>query len=69
MKEEMKEKNIYRYGNGELFEFGYCITGHLSQGSQFDSVLVYNEYLSRAIYKKWLYTVITRAKEFLLVAI
>ena len=59
-------KTINPMHEGIIFEFGYCITGHLSQGSQADSVLVYDDMLGNTMsdyYKKWLYTVITRAKK------
>lgn len=44
------------------FDYGYAITCHKSQGSEFDSVLVFNEGFSRD-YNRWLYTACTRAKE------
>jgi exodeoxyribonuclease-5 len=51
------------------FEYGYAITCHLSQGSQYNKVLVYNEYMGdREYYSKWLYTAITRAIDKLVVA-
>ena len=44
------------------FEFGYAITCHLAQGSQYNNVLVYNERMGDdAYYNKWLYTALTRA--------
>jgi exodeoxyribonuclease-5 len=49
---------------GEPFCFGYCITAHKSQGSQWDAVLVIDE--SRVFREhrwRWLYTVLTRAVE------
>lgn len=54
------------YDNNIVFEFGYCITCHLSQGSQADNVVVYDDMLGNTMsnyYKKWLYTAITRAKK------
>lgn len=66
-----KNKNSdprYRYDESIKMEYGYAITGHLSQGSQYGSVLVYNEYLGGNIYSRWLYTVITRAINFLILA-
>lgn len=54
------------YDNNIVFELGYCITGHLSQGSQADNVLIYDDVIGSTMsdyYKKWLYTVITRAKK------
>ncbi len=44
------------------FQFGRAITCHLSQGSQYDSVLVFREKLGIESYqRKWDYTAITRA--------
>ena len=40
-------------------DYGYAITVHKSQGSQWNKVLVINEYLGE--HDKWLYTAITRA--------
>lgn len=52
------------------FEFGWAITAHLSQGSQYDKVLLFNERLGDNIYyRKWLYTAITRAKTHLLLVL
>lgn len=47
---------------GEPFAFGYAITTHKAQGSQWDSVLVFDEsFVFRADCWRWLYTAITRA--------
>jgi exodeoxyribonuclease-5 len=44
------------------FAFGYCITCHKAQGSQWDSVLVFDESdVFREHCQRWLYTAITRA--------
>lgn len=46
----------------EMFDFGYALTVHKSQGSQWNSVCLLNEsYCFRADRWKWLYTGITRA--------
>ena len=47
----------------DRFEFGYCITVHLSQGSQYNKVLYLNENIMRTKddQKKLAYTAITRA--------
>jgi len=48
----------------EEFDFGYALTCHKSQGSQWDDVMVFDE--SRAFRRdadRWLYTGITRAAE------
>ena len=54
------------YDDNIVFEFGYCITCHLAQGSQADNVLIYDDMLGNTMsdyYKKWLYTAVTRAKK------
>lgn len=45
----------------EQFDYGYCITVHKSQGSEYDKVLVLEEVLKRADHARWLYTACTRA--------
>lgn len=56
--------------DGELFELGYAITCHLSQGSQYDTVVLYIERMGDFEYfKKWVYTGITRAKNKLIIVI
>ena len=55
---------------GELFELGYAITCHLSQGSQYEKVIVFCERMGdNDYYKKWLYTAVTRASEKLILII
>lgn len=65
------------YGNGDEdpmpwwerkqkqeFNYGYALTTHKSQGSQWDDVLVFDEsYCFRENQAKWLYTALTRAAE------
>jgi exodeoxyribonuclease-5 len=53
---------------GELpenpFAYGYCITAHKAQGSQWRSVLIFDEsWCWREDRWRWLYTAITRASE------
>jgi ATP-dependent exoDNAse (exonuclease V) alpha subunit len=55
--------------NLNLFNFGYAITCHKSQGSEWDSVLVFNEVLNRKYHKNWLYTAVTRASDKLILAL
>ena len=54
-------KNM-RYMKGELFEYAYAITTHLSQGSEYDQGIYYEEYLRQNIQNKLNYTGITRFK-------
>lgn len=46
------------------FDYGYAITCHKSQGSQWDNVLIYDEsWCFRDVWQRWLYTAITRASD------
>lgn len=46
------------------FDYGYALTGHKSQGSQWDHVIAYDEgRIFKADARRWLYTVITRASQ------
>jgi exodeoxyribonuclease-5 len=50
----------------DLFDFGYCVSVHKSQGSEWNRVIMIDErnsYQSDDDYTRWLYTGITRAKE------
>lgn len=50
--------------SAQEFDFGYAITTHKAQGSQWGSVLVFDESrMFRSSKKQWLYTAITRAAE------
>lgn len=56
---------------GNLFDFGYALTVHKSQGSESDSVVLILERLPEmddTLYSRWLYTGITRAKRKLILA-
>ncbi len=45
------------------FEFGYCISCHKAQGSEFGNALVFDEsYAFKEDKNRWLYTAITRAR-------
>jgi exodeoxyribonuclease-5 len=46
------------------FTFGYCLTVHKAQGSQWDDVYLFDEsYVFREERARWLYTAVTRASE------
>lgn len=46
------------------FTFGYCLTVHKAQGSQWDNVYLFDEsFVFREEAPRWLYTAITRAAE------
>ncbi len=45
----------------EQFDYGYVITCHKSQGSEWDKVMVIEEMLKPSEHARWLYTAVTRA--------
>ena len=45
-----------------LFDFGYCITAHKSQGSEWDNVIVYEQICKKWEHARWAYTAASRAK-------
>lgn len=58
------------YDQIDLFDFGYAISVHKSQGSEWNKVILFQErsfYWNDDFYKKWLYTAVTRSKEKLFV--
>jgi exodeoxyribonuclease-5 len=51
---------------GDLFDFGYALTVHKAQGSQARRVVLFEErskYMDDQMWKRWLYTAVTRAEE------
>ena len=61
---QQKEALKYdKYLQGQKFEFGYCITAHLSQGSQFNNVIVIEEPMMGNINNRLSYVAITRARQ------
>lgn len=66
----VNKKNFKRFPIGikpKEFDYGYCITCHKSQGSEYDKVLVFEEYLRGGDHARWLYTAATRAKKKLVI--
>lgn len=58
------ERKDYGRSSAELFEYGYSITTHMSQGSEYDNVLfMYDGFGDHLFRKKLAYTGVTRAKE------
>ena len=56
-------------GNICMIDYGYICTTHKSQGSDWNNVLIVNDFKgSRDTYNKWLYTGITRAKKSVTIA-
>lgn len=63
-------KKIPKNYHPHEFDYGYAITCHKSQGSEFDKVIVLEEFLkseSREDHIKWLYTAATRASKKLII--
>jgi len=59
-----KDIPFYERKEAEEFDYGYALTCHKSQGSQWDKILVLDESSSfRQDRHKWLYTAITRAAQ------
>ncbi len=54
--------SYWEKGKAEEFDYGYALTVHKAQGSQWDNVLLLDEWYMRER-KEWLYTAITRAAE------
>ncbi len=55
---------------GLLLDYGYALTCHKAQGSQFEHVIVMSEKPTRISYddwKRWIYTAITRCSKYLVV--
>lgn len=61
---DIADRNDYGMSDFNKFEYGYAITAHLSQGSEYDRVLFIDEgFGSRDLVRKIRYTAVTRAKE------
>lgn len=57
---------------GMLFDYGYALTVHKSQGSQFKHVFLMYErggYATPDEFRRWLYTAVTRARETLTIVV
>ncbi len=53
-------------GDADLFDFGYALTVHKSQGSQAKRVILFEErfkQMDNEMWRRWLYTAVTRAEE------
>lgn len=61
-----EEMDYWTKLEAEEFDFGYALTCHKAQGSQFDNVMIIDEshvFKQNGVAKRWLYTAITRAAE------
>lgn len=64
-------KNLFKQANSKgfslnFFDYGYAISVHKSQGSEWNKVILFEQRTKRwedDYYAKWLYTAITRSKE------
>lgn len=66
----MKVPGWTRENPVETFDWGYCLTVHKAQGSEADRVLLFeqrSQYMDDDMWRRWLYTGITRAKKRLLI--
>lgn len=59
----------HEYSIYSEFDYGYAITCHKSQGSQWEKVVVINEVIDRESHFRWLYTAITRSSSKLVLVI
>lgn len=65
--DQRKKLKDDKYHNcGELFEFAYALTTHLSQGAEFPVGIYFEEFLRSNIQNKLNYTGITRFKEYMI---
>ncbi len=60
-------KTFPRVWRPQTYDYAYAITVHKSQGSEYDKVLVFEEYLKGGDHARWLYTAATRAKKKLII--
>lgn len=70
-KEALDNVKWWERAEGNEFDFGYAITVHKSQGSQWDRVLLWDDNFlvwEKPTRRKWLYTGITRAVQSITIA-
>ncbi|MCA9372715.1 AAA family ATPase [Candidatus Woesebacteria bacterium] len=59
-------KDRLRASKGDLFDFGYALTVHKAQGGQAKRVILFEErsqHMTDDMWRRWLYTAVTRAEE------
>lgn len=70
---DLIRRPIYKWSKvGMLFDYGYALTVHKSQGSQFKHVFLMYERGGRMTpddFRRWLYTAVTRARETLTIVV
>jgi len=65
-KRQRDHANEKGYNSVDYFDYGYSISVHKSQGSEWEKVVVFQQrtkHWDDEYYAKWLYTAVTRAKE------
>jgi len=65
--ERPSEVAPWEVDGAELADYGYCVTGHKVQGSQYDKVVVFDQSQMTNSPRQWLYTVATRAAQQLII--
>jgi hypothetical protein len=61
-------RRVNRKFHPHQFDYGYAITAHKAQGSEYDKVLVFEEDFPWGDeHRRWLYTAVTRAREKLII--
>lgn len=62
---KLKSHKKYKWMPPLEFTYGYCVTGHKAQGSEWDKVLILEERFpfDKEEHARWLYTAVTRAKK------
>lgn len=67
----IKAMSYSKRAAADEFDWGWAVTCHKAQGSQWPSVLVYADGFKwdRELYARWLYTALTRAEEKVIVAL
>ena len=59
-----RKGNLDYFAKGEQFDYGYALTCHKAQGSQWNNVMIFDEsYCFRDDRDRWMYTAVTRAAE------
>ena len=66
MKEQVEAAASKGFQKVDYFDYGYCISVHKSQGSEWERVVLFEQRTNHwddEYYARWLYTAITRAKQ------
>lgn len=63
-KEDALKKQWFQRKEAEEFDFGYALTCHKTQGSQYSNPVIFDEsFIARDKRYQWLYTAVTRAQQ------